>query len=148
MFARHHDPAEAASDAPPGRRPNPHGRSAFSLFEAVLIIVILAVCVAIVLPRYLAYRNDSRSSRMVRSLHALAAAEESFRASHGAYSSNAAALAVPLDPGSHLEILSADSTGWSARVRRDDPPATCAVFSGLAAPVPPATTKDVIRCTP
>lgn len=126
---------------------NRAARAGFSVLELVVVIVIVVIIVAIVLPRFTAYRSGKSTAAMVTDLQNLANAEAAYWGSKNTYTADTTALKVTHSPGTTVQIMAADATGWSARITREGAPASCAVFYGSALPLPPATVKNVIGCT-
>jgi prepilin-type N-terminal cleavage/methylation domain-containing protein len=122
-------------------------RSAFSLIELLAVLVAVGVVVGLVLPRFRVYRRKAHLAAMVRDLRKVAAAEASFWNAVKRYTTDTAALDLPLSPGITLTLQSADSTGWSARVSHAGDPTVCSIFYGSALPLPPAVKANVIGCS-
>jgi len=122
-------------------------RAGFSVLELVVVIIIVAIIVAIVLPRFTAYRSNRSTAAMVTDLQNLANAQAAYWGSKNTYTADTTALKVTHSPGTTVQIMAADATGWSARITRAGSAASCAVFYGSALPLPPATVKNVIGCT-
>ncbi|MGH7625310.1 MAG: prepilin-type N-terminal cleavage/methylation domain-containing protein [Gemmatimonadaceae bacterium] len=122
-------------------------RAGFSVLELVVVIIIVAIIVAIVLPRFTAYRSSRSTAAMVTDLQNLANAQAAYWGSKNSYTADTTALKVTHSPGTTIQIMAADATGWSAHITRQGSPASCAVFYGSALPLPPATVKNVIGCT-
>ncbi|MGH9807556.1 MAG: prepilin-type N-terminal cleavage/methylation domain-containing protein [Terriglobia bacterium] len=122
-------------------------RAGFSVLELVVVIIIVAIIVAIVLPRFTAYRSSRSTAARVTDLQNLANAQAAYWGSKNSYTADTTALKVTHSPGTTIQIMAADATGWSAHITRQGSPASCAVFYGSALPLPPATVKNVIGCT-
>jgi general secretion pathway protein G len=57
-------------------------RTAFTLIEVLLVVVILAVLAGVIIPRYLTTADDAKESAMKHNLHVMEAQMEMYRAQH------------------------------------------------------------------
>ena len=126
---------------PTSRRPG------FSLVELIAVLLVVGVLVGLAMPRFHAYKRKAHVASMISDLRNLAAAEEEFWNAMKRYSVDTTALELSTSPGVTLALVSADSTGWSARAIYAGDPATCSIFYGSAAPLPPAARGNVIGCS-
>jgi len=59
-----------------------HRKSAFTLIEVLLVVIIIAVLAGTVIPRFLGTADDAKQSLMQHNLHLLEAQIEMYRAQH------------------------------------------------------------------
>ncbi len=128
-------------------RPRTSHRPGFSLVELIVALLVVGVLVGLAMPRFNTYRRKAHVASMVSDLRNLAAAEEEFWNAMKSYSGDTTALELATSPSVTLALVSADSTGWSARAIYAGDPATCSIFYGSAAPLPPAARGNVIGCS-
>ena len=106
----------------------------------------LGVLVGLAIPRFHAYKRKAHIASMIGDLRKLAGAEESFWSAVKRYTTDTTALELTISPGVTLTLVSADSTGWSARATHRGDLAVCSIFYGTAPSLPPATKGNVIGC--
>ena len=115
--------------------------------ELLAVLLVIGVLVGLAIPRFHAYRRKAQIAAMVSDLRELAVAEESFWNSVRSYSTDTTVLELRTSPGVTLMLVSADSTGWSARATHGADPAICSIFYGTAPALPPAEAGNVIGCS-
>lgn len=125
------------------RRP----RAGFSLVELFVVIVVIGVLVGLAIPRFRAYRRRLYLAAMASDLRNLAVTEEGYWSDAGAYTSDLGALRFTASPDVAVEMVSADTGGWSARATNAKDADVCAVYYGTAPALPPAAARSIIGCT-
>jgi Tfp pilus assembly protein PilE len=115
--------------------------------ELFVVLLVIAILVGLAIPRFHKYKRRYYIATMVSDLRNLASTEEAYWSDVGIYTNDKAALKFVESPGVTVTMLTADSTGWSAKATFATDPAVCSVYYGAATPVPPATTKNFIGCT-
>lgn len=103
--------------------------------------------VGLAMPRYRGYERKAHIAAMVSDLRKLAAAEDELWNVAKIYTIDTAALDLAVSPGVSVTLVSADSTGWSARATHSGDSAVCSIFYGTAPALPPATASNVIGCS-
>ncbi|HSE26951.1 MAG TPA: prepilin-type N-terminal cleavage/methylation domain-containing protein [Gemmatimonadales bacterium] len=128
-----------------------HARAGFTLIELLIVVVIIGVLASIAIPKFSATKEKAYLAKMKGDLRNLMTAQEGYSADNFAYYGGAVpSLALAYNPsgGVVITIVQAVPGGWSATAAM---PAltgkTCAVFTGTAAPVAPATADGIITCT-
>jgi prepilin-type N-terminal cleavage/methylation domain-containing protein len=122
-------------------------RRGFTLIEILIVVVIVGIIAAIGIPLFANTTAKSQIAAVKSDLHNLATAQESYFYEHATYAPSNALLNVPPSPGVTLTIVEATPAGWSATaVHPAAVPVTCAIYSGSATPVAPATQAGQIAC--
>ena len=122
-------------------------RQAFSLIELLAVLLVLGVLVALAIPKFSSYKRKAQIATMVSDLRNLAVAEEGFWNVVNSYTADTAALELTTSPGVTVTMVSADSTGWSARATHRSETTVCSIFYGNAPALPPAEEGNVIGCS-
>lgn len=127
-------------------------RKGFTLIELLMVVVIIAILASIAIPKFTSTKEKAYVSKMIGDLRNLATAQEAYVSGNLVYYSGvipAAALVYNPSPGVAIVINEGTNAGWAATASYPGLTArTCALFSGVATPPPPATTEGVIVCTP
>jgi type IV pilus assembly protein PilA len=125
----------------------PTRRSGFTLIELLIVVVIIGILAAIAIPRFANSKGKAYMSSMKSDLRNLAVAQEGHYFDQRTYTTNLAALNFTPSSGVILTINEATPTGWSATATHaQSNPITCAIYTGGAAPVAPATQAGVVSC--
>lgn len=124
----------------------------FTLIELLIVVVIIGLLAAIAIPKFAATKEKAHMASMRGDLRNLATAQESYWSEFATYYSgsipNAQLLYNP-SPGIVITIQEATGAGWSAKATAPmmaSATAACAIFTGTAAAVAPATKDGVIGC--
>jgi Tfp pilus assembly protein PilE len=113
----------------------------------LIVVVIIGILAAIAIPKFENTKGKANAAALKSDLHNLATAEEAYLFDHGTYTTNRSLLNVTSSSGVVLEIVTAHSSGWSARATHPASfPLTCAIFAGTVTPLSPATIEGLIGC--
>ncbi len=127
-------------------------RKGFTLIELLIVIVIISILAAIAIPKFSSTKEKAYVAKMISDLRNLATAQESYVIDNQVYYASAvpsAALFYNPSPGVTIVINEGTNAGWAATASfPSQTPRTCALFSGVATPPPPATVEGGIACTP
>ena len=120
----------------------------FTLIELLIVVVIIGILAAFAIPKFANTKQKAYVAQMKSDLKNLATAEEAFFYDSAFYTSSLAQL-NNFNPstGVTLTVNEATPMGWSASTVHSQTPRTCALFSGAAAAVAPATVEGRITCT-
>ena len=122
-------------------------RAAFTLVELLVVIVILGILAGMAIPRFKNTKGKAHSAALRTDLRNLMTAEESFFYSNNRYTTALDSLSFRASTGVIVRIPEATSQGWSASTTHPESyPLMCAVYTGTAAPLPPATADSQIGC--
>jgi len=121
-------------------------RTGFSLIELAGALVVVALLVVLVLPRFRAYERRVHRAVVVQALRDVAARENAYWRAVGTYTADTNALMAPRSSGITVRIVRADSLGWSARATHRGDAVVCAIAYGAAPMLRPATRHNVIGC--
>jgi len=112
-------------------------------------MAILALLIAIALPRYSGARLKAHRAEIQSDLRNLISAEEAYFDSHYSYSDDLTALDFNLSGNVSIEFVEATASGWSARGTHANTEAQCGIYVGIAtAPSGiPITGEGIIGCT-
>ena len=106
-------------------------RSGFSRIDLLIIAAIILVLGVILVPRFA--RRDSPLVNDVRAqLRIVQEREADFHRTHGAYTTDRAALGLTDSAMVTVTIDSASATGWSATATHRSAPVTCSLWVGSA----------------
>jgi len=124
-------------------------RAGFTLIELLIVVVIIGMLAAIALPKFGYTKGKAYTSTMKSDLRNLATAQESYWNDYSVYYGGtvpSSSLLYNPSQGVSIKIGEATIGGWSAEATHVSTSTTCAIFSGSAAPVSPATTQGVVSC--
>src|SRR5216110_600734 len=137
---------------PLGRPSRPGGtqvmsRRGFTLIELLIVVVIIGLLAAIAIPKFSNTKEKAYIAAMKSDLRNLATAEEAFFYDSTKYTTNFA-LMNNFNPSAGVTMsLNVTASGWSASTTSAFAPGRqCALFSGTAAPLAPATVEGRITC--
>jgi len=123
-------------------------RRGFTLIELLIVVVIIGLLAAIAIPKFANTKEKAYVAAMKSDLRNLATAEEAFFYDSAKYTTNFAMMGNYISSvGVILNITEATPAGWSATTTSLYAPGRqCALFSGGATPVAPATSEGRITC--
>jgi len=123
-------------------------RRGFTLIELLIVVVIIGLLATIAIPKFANTKEKAFVGAMKSDLRNLATAEETFFYDSAHYTTSFAQM-NNLTPSAGVTVVvnQATPSGWSATATSAYAPARqCALFSGAATPVPPATVEGRITC--
>ena len=122
-------------------------RNGFTLIELLIVVVIIGLLATIAIPKFSNTKEKAYVAAMKSDLRNLATAEEAFFYDSAKYTTNFA-LMNNFNPSAGVTmVLNATTSGWSASTTSAFAPARqCALFSGNATPLAPATVEGRITC--
>ncbi len=127
-------------------------RKGFTLIELLIVIVIISVLAAIAIPKFSSTKEKAYVSKMIADLRNLATAQEAYIIDNLIYYAGVVpggGMIYAPSPGISIVINEGTTAGWAATASFPAQTArTCALFSGVATPPPPATVEGGIACTP
>ena len=120
----------------------------FTLIELLIVVVIIGLLAAIAIPKFANTKEKAYVAAMKSDLRNLATSEEAFFYDSAKYTTSFALMGNYLSSaGVVLVINEATAGGWSATTTSLYAPGRqCALFSGAATPVAPATSEGRITC--
>jgi prepilin-type N-terminal cleavage/methylation domain-containing protein len=123
-------------------------RRGFTLIELLIVVVIIGLLAAIAIPKFSNTKEKAYVAAMKSDLRNLATAEEAFFYDSAKYTTSFALMSnFAASAGVNLKVTEATGSGWSATTTSLYAPGRqCALFSGGAAPVAPATSEGRITC--
>jgi prepilin-type N-terminal cleavage/methylation domain-containing protein len=122
-------------------------RSGFTLIELLIVVVIIGILAAVAIPRFANTKGKAFLASMKSDLRNLAVAQEGYYFDNRTYTNSLVALSFTPSTGVTVNIVTANATGWSATSQHaQSVPILCAVFTGAAPPLPPATTAGIVAC--
>ena len=123
-------------------------RKGFTLIELLIVVVIIGILAAIAIPKFANTKEKAYVAAMKSDLRNLATAEEAFFYDSAKYTTNVALMNNFVSSvGVVLVINQATGSGWAATTTSLYAPGRqCALFSGNANPVAPATIEGRITC--
>lgn len=121
----------------------------FTLIELLVVMAILALLIAIALPRYTDARLKALRAEIQSDLRNLVSAEEAYFDSYYTYTDDLASLDFNLSPNVAIEFVEATAAGWSAKGTHANTIAECGIYIGSATPPGgvPVSSEGVIGCT-
>ena len=123
-------------------------RRGFTLIELLIVVVIIGLLATIAIPKFSNTKEKAFVGAMKSDLRNLATAEEAFFYDSAHYTTNFALMNnFAPSSGVVLVVSQATGSGWSATTTSLYAPGRqCALFSGSATPVAPATIEGRITC--
>jgi type IV pilus assembly protein PilA len=122
-------------------------RRGFTLVELLIVVVIIGILAAIAIPKFANTKDRAVISQMKSDLRNLATAEEAFFYDSATYTTSFAQMNnYAPSVGVTVAVAEATAKGWAASASSTDTYHTCAVFSGQATAVAPATIEGRIAC--
>jgi prepilin-type N-terminal cleavage/methylation domain-containing protein len=132
-----------------GARRTGAGTQGFTLIELLVVMAILALLIAIALPRYTGARLKAHRAEIQSDLRNLISAEEAYFDQHYTYSDDLALLDFNLSGNVSITFVEATPAGWSAKGTHANTAAECGIYIGTASPPSgvPVTAEGIIGCT-
>src|SRR5258708_36750317 len=123
------------------------GRNGWTLIELLIVVVIIGLLATIAIPKFSNTKEKAYVGAMKSDLRNLATAEEAFFYDSAKYTTNLV-LMNNFNPSAGVTMtVNATTSGWSASTTTAFAPGRqCALFSGTAVPLAPATVEGRITC--
>ena len=121
----------------------------FTLIELLIVVVIIGLLATIALPKFGFTKEKAYVSTLKSDLRNLATAQEAYWSDYSSYYGGAipsSGLLYSPSPTVTITITEATDKGWSAKSSTLNTTVTCAIFTGAAAPVAPATVQGLVAC--
>lgn len=118
----------------------------FTLIELLIVVVIIGILAAVAIPKFANTKGKANTATMKADLRNLYTAQEAYYYDHEIYTTGMTDLTYNTSPGVTVTIVSASASGWSAKATHPGSTLTCALFSGGAPPLAPATVEGLIVC--
>jgi type IV pilus assembly protein PilA len=145
----HHCDLPSPTHSQPQISVNSRTRTAFTLIELLIVVVIIGILAAIAIPKFQNTKGKASAAAMRSDLRNLAVAEEAIFYDSTKYSTDTAALRFRPSPGVTITIgLPASGGGWAATATNPlSYPLQCTIFYGpVSPPPPPAVQEGVPAC--
>jgi prepilin-type N-terminal cleavage/methylation domain-containing protein len=122
-------------------------RRGFTLIELLIVVVIIGILAAIAIPKFANTKDRAVLAQMKSDLRNLATAEEAFFYDSATYTTDFTKMNnYAPSVGVTVVVNEATAKGWAASTTSANTYHQCAVFSGTATAVAPATTEGRITC--
>ena len=102
-------------------------RKGFTLIELLIVMVVIAILVALALPKFAKAKEEAHVAAMKSDLRRLLIAEESYFADSSTYTADEAALKFAETTGVHVTISYNPGRGWTADATHDATRRTCTI---------------------
>jgi prepilin-type N-terminal cleavage/methylation domain-containing protein len=125
----------------------PRPRSAFTLIELLIVVVIIGILAAIAIPKFNSTKGKANAAALRSDLRNLAVSEEGYFFTNQAYSDDTAKLNFRPSPGVNLQIGTVTG-GWVATATHPlSYPLKCMIFYGNSSAAPSsAMNEGVATC--
>jgi prepilin-type N-terminal cleavage/methylation domain-containing protein len=125
------------------------GNHGFTLIELLVVMGVLALLIAIALPKFAGARLKAHRAEIQSDLRNLISAEEAYFDSYYSYTDDLALLDFNLSGNVSIEFVEATPSGWSARGSHANTDAECGVYIGNASAPSgvPVSSEGIIGCT-
>ncbi len=123
------------------------GRRGFTLIELLIVVVIIGLLAAIAIPKFASTREKAYVASIQGDLRNLATSQEAYFVDFITYTTSLATLEAFESQGVTMTIGMASGSGWSVTGSHISTAKTCALFSGSAPAVAPATDVGEVKCT-
>src|SRR5262249_9111296 len=123
--------------------------SGFTLIELLIVVVIIGLLAAIALPKFGFTKERAYVSTMKSDLRNLATAQEAYWNDYATYyagSVPSSQLLYKPSPDVTTSIADARRGGWPASSTPVGTPVPCAIYTGSASALPPATSAGLVPC--
>jgi type IV pilus assembly protein PilA len=119
----------------------------FTLIELLIVVVIIGILAAIAIPKFQTTKGKANAAALRSDLRNLATAQEAYFFENSGYTTDVSQLNLQVSPGVVLSIVDATGSGWSAKATHPASfPLTCALFTGTASTLSPASVEGLIGC--
>ena len=120
----------------------PRPRSAFTLIELLIVVVIIGILAAIAIPKFNSTKGKANAAALRSDLRNLAVSEEGYYFSNQAYSDDTAALNFRPSPGVILQIGTVTG-GWVATATHPlSYPLKCMIYYGNSSAAPSSSMAE------
>jgi prepilin-type N-terminal cleavage/methylation domain-containing protein len=125
----------------------PRRRTAFTLIELLIVVVIIGILATIAIPKFANTKGKANLSALRSDLRNLAVAQEAYFYEKQVYANDTSLLNYRPSPGVTLTLTTPTSGGWVATATHPlSYPQRCTLFFGDMTPPPPAQVEGVPAC--
>jgi type IV pilus assembly protein PilA len=120
----------------------PRPRTAFTLIELLIVVVIIGILAAIAIPKFNSTKGKANAAALRSDLRNLALAQEGYFFLNQAYSADTAALNFRTSPGVNMTIGTVTG-GWVATATHPlSYPLKCEIYYGNSSAAPSSTMNE------
>lgn len=136
-------PSSTPARIPVTRRP----RTAFTLIELMVVVVIIGILAAIAIPKFQNTKGRANAAALKSDLRGIAVAQEAYFYDHASYANDMALLTAHTSPGVTVTLATPVGGGWIATATHPASyPLRCTLFIGAMTPPPPAEVEGIPAC--
>lgn len=125
----------------------PRPRTAFTLIELLIVVVILGILAAIAIPKFQNTKGRANAAALKSDLRNIAIAQEAYFYDHVSYADDMAQLTAHTSPGVTVTLATPVPGAWIATATHPASyPLRCTLFFGPMTPPFPEASEGIVTC--
>jgi len=125
----------------------PRPRTAFTLIELLIVVVIIGILAAIAIPKFQNTKGRANAAALKSDLRNIAVAQEAYFYDHTGYANDIAELSAHTSPGVVVTLATPAAGAWVATATHPASyPLQCTLFFGPMTPPFPEAVEGIPTC--